>query len=516
MQQTPVNNEDVYGLVLSMSAAERALFTKLSGAKPDKAQPLHVQLFSLIASRRVADDAAARQALNLASSAQFSNLKNHLAAALLDAISCLVKEESAEMRHYAGMIELKLLCCRKNYYLARRIFKKLWSEAEECGRYSWLLQLLRYRNTLFAQSTPKVIAAESLETAAAIERYTSYEQVDAVLSMLANGLTRLKAITPLRFLPDQQGEVETIVSKLLPVEISSRATHHLHLRFLSVQADAYYLLQHFNACDKLTDESVLLLQQHPLLIMCNTEQFFNIASVAFYNAFASGNIARAADLLSVFDELAAALVPDERLTARWSIIRFNTALKIAHKTADYKEVKVLMQDRANVIIHAKDVLLQTDALSVMTSICISLFVLEDFAGAEDLLLEIKELNRPLDREDLLYFSLVFHLLILYELKDWYRLDSATEAAYHMLYSRKKLRPFEKELMRFLKHLPVYRGKGTAAPAIRAFLEKLERFRADPVQRLYFLYFNYYDWLQSKLANLSYSEYRRQQLSALPA
>lgn len=502
--------EDVYGLIHSLSAVERAFFIKLASGK---AQSLHLRLFELVANGTIKDDTSARQALKLNSSAQFSNLKNHLSSELQDAVTFLAKEDSADMRHHFGMMELSLLLRRHNYYLAKRVYKKLWNEAAACGKYAWMLQLLQCRNLLFEQSPPKLVIAEANKTTHDIEQFTAYEHTDSALAMLSERLVRLKADTSLRFLPQQLKDVDVILTILLPLKKSALATGHLHLRFLAVHGDTAYLMQQFESCDLIVDEAVSLLQAQPELIDCNPEPYLKIANTSFYNAFAAGNVTRASALLNIFSTLSQAFDGDEPLRRRWSIIQFNTALKIAHKTANYAEVKELMHKRGEVIAHAREVLPQSDELSVMASICISLFVLEEFAAAEDLLLEIKELNRSLDREDLLYFSLVFHLLILYEQKDWYRLDSATEAAYHMLYSRKKLRPFEKELMRFLKHLPVYRSKGTAAAAIRVFLKKLDAFRADPVQRLYFLYFNYYDWLQSKLAGLPYREYRRQQIIA---
>jgi hypothetical protein len=138
--------------------------------------------------------------------------------------------------------------------------------------------------------------------------------------------------------------------------------------------------------------------------------------------------------------------------------------------------------------------------------------MERFSDAEALMQEIKEKNRSLERQDVFYFTLVFHLLILYELEEWFRLDAATAAAYHVLYNHKKLRPFEKELMSFLKSLPVRRGRDDNIAFIKAFVARLEVYRTDPVQRLYFLYFNYSDWLQSKLAGISYREYKKRLLS----
>ena len=74
----------------------------------------------------------------------------------------------------------------------------------------------------------------------------------------------------------------------------------------------------------------------------------------------------------------------------------------------------------------------------MTSVCSFLyFVLGEWKEAENLLFDIKELNRDINREDIFYFTTIFHLLIIYERKESLRLDNAIDAAYHVLYASKK-------------------------------------------------------------------------------
>lgn len=148
----------------------------------------------------------------------------------------------------------------------------------------------------------------------------------------------------------------------------------------------------------------------------------------------------------------------------------------------------------------------------MCSVCIPYFILEQWEKAEKLLARIKEQNHQVNREDILYFSLLFNLLILFEQKEFYRLDSALEAAYHFLYSRKKLRPFERQLMLFLKHLSTAITKKNAKELIKQFLTQLDEYRDDPNTNLYFLYFNYYGWLESKIMGISYRDYVNQKVN----
>jgi hypothetical protein len=98
------------------------------------------------------------------------------------------------------------------------------------------------------------------------------------------------------------------------------------------------------------------------------------------------------------------------------------------------------------------VLPPVSAISIISSICISWFVLEQYDKAESLLIDINNLNHQVQREDILYFTSIFYLLILFEKKSYLQLNQAISTSYFRLYNQKKLQPFERELMLFLKHL----------------------------------------------------------------
>ncbi len=66
-------------------------------------------------------------------------------------------------------------------------------------------------------------------------------------------------------------------------------------------------------------------------------------------------------------------------------------------------------------------------------------------------------------------------------------------------------------MLFLRHLSNEQNNEGRRIAIREFLSRLDVYKTDPVRELYFLYFNYYDWLQSKVQRVKYRQYRRMQI-----
>jgi hypothetical protein len=510
MASKAVNRDDVYGLVRSLSTAETNLYRKSLGGKTGKSQPQHVRLFELLASGKAVDDAGCKEALSI-NGAQFSNLKQYLSAEIL-AVIVPAAEDSPLLSFYAGMQQLDLLAQRGNKLLARKLYKKLWPQAERVGRYDLCLLLLDYRDRIADTGLLRLSQREINETIRQGDHYRRLQDASARLNVLNQELQQLRAYSNLRVNEDEMGNVLELRARLELLQETCQEEVFLLLRYFSTLAGISYLQKDFAYALRLVELGRESLNENPEQRSLNAEAMLDLASCGFYSAFAIGNVNLADELLVQFESLTAELPVHSAPCQRWQVIRFNTELKIAHKTGNYAKVGEHLHNYKRILGYAEEHLSVPDLLSILSTVCISLFVLEDFDGAEDLILDIKNLNRTPEREDLLYFSLVFHLLILYEKKDWFRLDNMTQAAYHYLYSRRKLRPFEKEIMRFLKHLPVLRGRGTSSTAISSFLIRLEEFRNDPVQRLYFLYFNYYDWLQSKLAGISYRDYKSRALA----
>lgn len=503
--------DNIYKLIVGMSEFEHFFFMQTLSPKSGETATLQSRLFELVAYGGVIDDPSAKRHLNIQNAAQFSTLKMQLGETALDTIAFCRRKNSAKILHHFSLMKLEILLEDGNFSLARRVYKKHFTAIEEIGAYSWCLHLLRFRKRMLQAENRKKSGKDLQSIDGTIEQCIDFALTDRLLEKIAIDLQQIKAQAALRMLPKQKAEVEKIRKTIQSLAGSSQKTEHLHIRFLSVSAEVFYLLQNFESCQELVEKALNFLQDNKLL-EANPEAALSLANTSFYNAFACNRVADAKKYLAIWKKHFSHFALDTIYYMRWSIIAFNTDLKIAHKSADYDKVADLLQSSNEISSTAKMILPEEESLSVMTSISISFFVLDQYQKAETLVSEIMERNRFISRDDILYFTLIFQLLIFYEQKAWYRLDTAAEAAYHFLYSRKKMRPFEKELMSFFKQMPAFRAKGTLQPAIETFLQKLEIYRNDPVQRLYFLYFNYYDWLQSKLEGIPYRQYKKNLLT----
>ena len=99
--------------------------------------------------------------------------------------------------------------------------------------------------------------------------------------------------------------------------------------------------------------------------------------------------------------------------------------------------KMIDHKTEDIFFYASQILSPADQLSILASVCIAYFVLEQWENAERLLMQIKE-QKPGNQQGgyFIFFNVVSpgHTL---EGKEWIRLDNNLEAAYHFLYARKK-------------------------------------------------------------------------------
>jgi hypothetical protein len=69
------------------------------------------------------------------------------------------------------------------------------------------------------------------------------------------------------------------------------------------------------------------------------------------------------------------------------------------------------------------------------------------------------------------------------------------------------------MLLFIKKLPASRFKGMASANIKAFLNKLDTYKENNVQKLHFAAFDFYSWFESKIAGVSYTSHMKNKSEA---
>jgi hypothetical protein len=500
---------ELFVFIHSLESFEKAYYKKMAKRYAENNRALHLQLFALIEKSQVNDEKFYIRKLGIKSLAHFSGIKNHLWNDILSAIAYHRRNEPLAQLQFLIM-EAEMLLSKNLIASAGKLLHIAWQTAAKYEQYNIQTRLIHLKYKLLSYSDYKHYKSESARLLVLQQQVTQRLQREQQLQMIRRELIGIKQFTYLRISEGQLARILDIEAELSSIVIEDDCPL-LQLLYLFNKCAAAHLSYHFEQCLEYTEQLTTLWQKHTHQIPHSPTLFLSCADYCFYNAFAFKRVTVAEQYLEIYGNLSLKHL-DKKELEQWQIIAFNTQLKIYHKNALYDQVLQLLEtDSERILDQVNRVLPPVSGISIISSICISWFVLEQYDKAENLLIDINNLNHQVQREDLLYFTSTFYLLILFEKKNYLQLNQAISTSYFRLYNKKKLQPFERELMLFLKHLSnEFSGSGKIR-IIQNFLDQLKTYKNDPVKDLYFLYFNYFGWLESKILRIRYTEYMQLQV-----
>lgn len=501
-------------LIGELTPAEHACFLRLSESG-GRSNTLVLRLLETYRKQPEASNETVCARLGIKSPAQFSTLKKRLFKALLDALLWMRRKQHISLQLSLLQEQLQLLTEGGHHKQAAKIQAEALALATRYEKYPAIISLLLLEsNSLLHRDYKKYRSVDQKF----FEAMDTARRCQDILNRILSIYEQVKALSYRSWLPIGTAELEQIGQ--LKVRLINLQKEHkslikkhalLSLSFHTALATCLYMGDEAKACSLCCNTLWEVWSQHPHLINEYASLFLATVNTTLYNDFRLKDIPAAHRHLEDYELLAAPELVAGVYERSLQIIIFNGRLKLHHKTARYDRVQQMLdRDGQRILSYTTASLSPPEALSVATSIAISYFVLEQWDAAETYILQVKEQNRAIDREDILYFSLVFHLLILHEKKDWYRLDSAIEAAYHFLYARKKLRIFEKELCLFLKRTITTRNQDQLQLLCQKFLLRLQEIIGKKKMPLYSAYFNFTGWLESKVRGIRYMDYVKSQ------
>lgn len=505
---------DIFLLVKGLSSSEKSYYKKMAKRHADQNGALHLKLFQLIDKSEGRNEEILCKALNIENKIHFSAIKTYLYKDILDTLVFQKRNNFVDTQLNFMQDQIRSLQEKKLLYLAQKLCKKAIALAEQYEKYRFLVLLLHLQNQVLEHKDYKQYKANADVAFSKLETAINSQQLFSQNRFLYE---KVRALTYWSWLPITEEELYRInqaKKKLKTLKPAGNQQVLISLYYLNTLALCQYMLHENQLCTATCRQLYDFWQSCPHLINEEASLFLNTVNTTCYNNFSCTDLRSATENIMLYGQLADANLKNEIYCKHFEVIRFNTELKVYLKTAQFNQAKMLIDNKATMVFsYSAQALSPADQLSISCSVCIAYFVLEKWDDSEALLSIIKEQNQQIDREDILYFSSLFYILILYEKKQWDRLYSAIEASYHFLYARKKLRIFEREMILFLKRLSSSSTRDNLNDLIKTFLTHLDVYKNDPGKNFYFLYFNYYGWLESKLMNLRYMDYIRQQIQS---
>lgn len=499
-------------LIQSLSVGEKSSIKAALKTGSDRKRVRALNLFELLEKKRSYSPDVLCTKTGIKSKTTFSTIKKYLQEYVLDRLVSRHRRTNIDSRLHFFQRYIAILFEKGLFVAAEKMSTKATDLATQYAKFQMIATLLHLKNSAMQYRNYKEYKTGSDDLFNQIQLALQHQKALDKIRLLYQ---KVKVLGYRTWLPIGAKEMEDIqqmqykLDEMERNELLMRSVNEeplVKLYYLNTRMLCYYMLHEKDLCTSATLQVLDCWNASKHLINEYAELFIHSVNTTCYNNFYCRNITRTQEHIDGYVALSNKYLTSDFYSKIFSIICFNTKLKIYHKTAQYDLVrKILNQQGARILSYNEETLPPPDALSVPTSIYISYFVLERWEEAETQLLAVKEQNRTVEREDILFFTLMFYLLILYEKKEWYRLDSAIEAAYHFLYARKKLRVFERELLLFMKRLITARNQDAVKAVSEGFLEKLHQIQGRDIP-LYSLYFDFTGWVASKIKGLRYMDY----------
>lgn len=499
-------------LIQNMNSTEKAYYKKMAKRHADVNKAKHLKLFDIIDKNQNQNIEKKKliKELGIQNISQFSSLKSYLLNDIIDSLAFLYRNEP-EAHVYNSLLEIDILLKKRLFGHAKKMIEKMKVNSIQNQYFISYRQMLKQEYSLITLSQPKGYQEKHLALNNEMKEITELIYQLEKIQYHFREMLWLKEKASIRITEDESAEVALCLSRLRDIIQPKTSPPSFAFYFHCACAIGYYLLNNASSLVIHSEKLFSLWTEYPHLASSHFSLFIESASIVLNTDFLNKNISKAEKRLTIFEKIAEKNLTTDSEEKLIKILAFNTRLKIAHKRGNYDKVALLLKLSKEIINEANNYLPPHQRITVLSSIAISYFVLEKFSEADDLLFEIKELNRLTAREDVFYFTTIFHLAIVFEKKEWYRLHTMTEAAYQTLYNKTKLRPFEKDMLLFLRKVTTLRAKAKLREGTNAFLAKMEKYKNDPVSKMYLLYFNYYGWAESKIRNIKYTDYVKQNL-----
>jgi hypothetical protein len=229
------------------------------------------------------------------------------------------------------------------------------------------------------------------------------------------------------------------------------------------------------------------------------------------------DVAYMALLLKKFDDIPALLLKLENLLKQkekqlTQLTRLNSyffyyliKLDSVLHTADFENCSLMLADVEN-FINAYWQKGYSDFPYLIYTLSTVYFAKGDYGKA---LFWINKFFNEKDYRNFTEIALGTHILsifIHYELNNIELLQYKVKSFYHFLLRSKKTYKFEIFLIKFIRRLPKVRSNEDFIVSLRIFKRELESIRNDPFEsRVFFEYFDYISWVDSKIENKPLTE-----------
>ena len=493
---------DLFDLIQSLSRTEKAYIKKYAYKQDKNEGNIYWQLFDLIDKQKEYDEEKLlKKFRNHKMSKQFAATKNYLYNLIVRSLTDYDKNKDVEFRLMEMIKEIKSLRRRSLHvqaYKKLETAKKLALKEKEILLYRRLLKLElfllpfhqnNFDKRVFIYSELKRVDDTIVAGRVYNELYSRWMKAESEIGLVARNENNLVALEELLEEPILQDESHAI-------SFNTRFQfNELHWRYYVYQDNPKQALQYAQQMLGLFGEEPEYIKINPIAYLMSLDANMNCLS-------SLGDLVRFEEIADIFRKAREhpfirnlqQSAPGLYYGLEGSLMSAYTRWK-AYKKAflNIPELEVSLSQ-----YH------QTPAIVISNQylIAVTYFYNAQLESALDKVLDLMQDKRLEEFSDLACFTRILHLILHFELGNELLVSYNIRNTYRYLLKRKRLYKVENIILRFLRKTPNILSQKDLLKELKRLQMELQNIALQTFEKQAFAYFNFIDWIESKLQRMS--------------
>jgi hypothetical protein len=499
-------SENLWEVLQNMDSGAKLLYRRQFYSEK---VPQHVVLYdALCKAKNYNEEHLIVQLRDWIKPSQFAYIKHTLLQKLIDAKTQQLLQNDEEVAMLYEVMQIKALRQNGHFDLADKQLQKTYLKATAVENYP-ILQLLTseiLKLNLFNRELKSMTEMDLIIARVQPTLMTAGDLITIQHIYLSALTIRQKNWLQTYNIPKVLVQIEVALNNL---EQSSLQNKSFQYYFESTKAIVHFLNGRFEECFVHLKKVMNLWQQGALNIIKDAEYYLDSLNFYIDTCYLLG---KSANITQALEHEINNDLTHQINVATYKIIQIRAHLRLAHKVANYAEVKHILHSNKTQFEQWTRSSISTINFRFTMSIVISYFVLEDYSNAlyfAQFTLHDFKANVP---QEFLYVIYLFIIIVVFEMTDDVLFNSYYRSSMAFFAKFERTKQYERKIMTTL-HKVFYSKNSTASKKQLAQLkEYLLENSEDPYLRLLTNTFNYPLWIQSKIDNVLYRKLVQQNVA----
>ncbi|SHI39930.1 hypothetical protein SAMN04488096_101442 [Mesonia phycicola] len=498
-------SDPLFSLIKTLSASEKRQFSLYAGRMGGKSERKFEHLFKILSKQKSYDELEILSKTSITKQ-QLSNVKAHLYKQILVSLRLNPSQQNIPLQ-LREQLDFAYILYRKGLYKqALKLLDKTKISAIEYEEKNIAFEVLDLEKIIESQYITRSLEHRADDLVNQTEELSVLNVIAGKLSNLSLQLYNIFLKMGYARTEEEAQEITSFFEENLPVynykQLSFREKLWLYQSYLWYS----FITQDFLSCYRYASKWVDLFQQNPTLIKVHPVFYIKGNHYLLEALFYLNSVSLFERVLADFEKnIQDKRIPkDENILVLSFMYLYFNKLNLRFMKGEFANGDSLVNEITRKIKLYQNSLDEHHIMVLYYKIASLYFGDDNYEKCIEFLQKIIQ-NKSLEmREDLMCFSRILNLVAHYEAGLDYQLDKLIRSTYRFLIKMNDLHEVQKEMIKFLRHLPnVYPSDIKAE--FKKLRDRLKVYEEHPFERRAFLYLDIISWLESNFENRPVAE-----------